>query len=211
MPLQHRHGVHFAYGQAPFQIFAVMMERKLQGESFHGYLQPRFLNALDIQLAMRKQVLRGGDPSWGGRSQFECTRLGQVWRICSSRWCLRRRSAGGCPSPGAELCGVSGTRWLWFNVVAIDPARCHQSTERHHRKCHRFLPRGRRHPTHSAPVDGRRRRQAALVYLARPRLGGSSANCQHSLGRAVQVQRRRVFAPAAVVGRLTPPYLPGAT
>ncbi|MFM9865626.1 MAG: serine hydrolase domain-containing protein [Micropepsaceae bacterium] len=65
LPLEHPPGTHYAYGQAPFQIFAAMMERKLKGEKFQSYLQRRYLDALGIKLEMRQPVF-GGDPSWGG-------------------------------------------------------------------------------------------------------------------------------------------------
>lgn len=66
LPLEYPPGVHYAYGQAPFQIFAAMMERRLNGEKYHAYLQRRFLDALGIKLAMRERMSGGGDPSWGG-------------------------------------------------------------------------------------------------------------------------------------------------
>jgi CubicO group peptidase (beta-lactamase class C family) len=65
LPLEHPPGSHYAYGQAPFQIFAAMMERRLGGEKYHAYLQRRFLDALGINLQMRERLF-GGDPSWGG-------------------------------------------------------------------------------------------------------------------------------------------------
>lgn len=66
LPLEHPPGTHYAYGQAPFQIFAAMMERRLNGEKYHAYLQRRFLNALGIRLVMRERLSGGSDPSWGG-------------------------------------------------------------------------------------------------------------------------------------------------
>ncbi len=66
LPLEHPPGTQYAYGQAPFQIFAAMLERRLNGEKYQAYLQRRYLDALGIQLVMREPRLGGGDPSWGG-------------------------------------------------------------------------------------------------------------------------------------------------
>lgn len=66
LPLEYPPGTHFAYGQAPFQVFATMMERRLNGEKYQAYLQRRFLNALEINLEVRGRVLDRGDPNWGG-------------------------------------------------------------------------------------------------------------------------------------------------
>jgi CubicO group peptidase (beta-lactamase class C family) len=66
LPLEFQPGTHYAYGQAPFQIFAAMMERRLNGEKYLDYLQRRYLNALGIKLEMRHRLFSGGDPSWGG-------------------------------------------------------------------------------------------------------------------------------------------------
>jgi CubicO group peptidase (beta-lactamase class C family) len=88
LPLEHPPGAHFAYGQAPFQIFAAMMERKLNGETLLDYMQRRFLNTLGVQLTMREPVFRLGDPSWGGGASLsardwakfgEFVRLGGKW------------------------------------------------------------------------------------------------------------------------------------
>jgi CubicO group peptidase (beta-lactamase class C family) len=70
LPLEHPPGTHYAYGQAPFQIFAAMMERKLGGEKYRAYLQRRYLDALGIELEMR-QPMFGGDPSWGGGASLK--------------------------------------------------------------------------------------------------------------------------------------------
>ena len=64
LPLEHPPGTRYAYGQAPYQIFAAMMERKLGGEKYLAYLQRRYLDALGIKLEMRQPW--SGDPSWGG-------------------------------------------------------------------------------------------------------------------------------------------------
>jgi CubicO group peptidase (beta-lactamase class C family) len=64
MPLEFPPGTKYAYGQAPYQIFAAMMERKLGGEKYHDYLKRRYLDALGIKLDMRRPW--SGDPSWGG-------------------------------------------------------------------------------------------------------------------------------------------------
>lgn len=66
LPLEYAPGTHYAYGQAPFQIFAAMLERKLNGETYQSYLQRRYLDALGIKLIMRERRLGSGDPSWGG-------------------------------------------------------------------------------------------------------------------------------------------------
>ena len=66
LPLEYPTGTHYAYGQAPFQIFAAMMERRLNGEKYQAYLQRRYLNTLGIRLEMRERMFGGGDPSWGG-------------------------------------------------------------------------------------------------------------------------------------------------
>lgn len=66
LPLEYPPGTHYAYGQAPFQVFAALMERRLKGEKYQAYLQRRYLNALGIRLDMRERVLGRGDPSWGG-------------------------------------------------------------------------------------------------------------------------------------------------
>jgi CubicO group peptidase (beta-lactamase class C family) len=65
LPLEHPPGTHYAYGQAPYQIFAAMMERKLNGEKYLDYLQRRYLDALAIKLDMRQPAF-GGDLNWGG-------------------------------------------------------------------------------------------------------------------------------------------------
>jgi CubicO group peptidase (beta-lactamase class C family) len=86
LPLEHPPGAHYAYGQAPFQIFAAMMERKLGGEKYLAYLQRRYLDALGIKLEMRQPW--SGDPSWGGGASLnardwakfgEFVRLGGKW------------------------------------------------------------------------------------------------------------------------------------
>ncbi|MBM3389606.1 MAG: serine hydrolase [Betaproteobacteria bacterium] len=66
LPIEFPPGTHFAYGQAPFQVFAAMMERRLNGEKYEAYLQRRFLNALEIRLEVRGRALAGADPNWGG-------------------------------------------------------------------------------------------------------------------------------------------------
>lgn len=87
LPLEHPPGSHFAYGQAPYQIFAAMMERKLNGEKYQDYLQRRYLDALGIKLQMREPMF-GGDLNWGGGASLtardwakfgEFVRLGGTW------------------------------------------------------------------------------------------------------------------------------------
>jgi CubicO group peptidase (beta-lactamase class C family) len=86
MPLEHPPGTKYAYGQAPYQIFAAMMERKLGGEKYLAYLQRRYLDALGIKLIMRQPW--SGDLSWGGGGSLnardwakfgEFVRLGGKW------------------------------------------------------------------------------------------------------------------------------------
>jgi CubicO group peptidase (beta-lactamase class C family) len=65
--LAHPPGTRFAYGQAPFQIFAALMARKLKGESYEAYLQRRVLNGLDITLEFKPLTWRERDSTdWGG-------------------------------------------------------------------------------------------------------------------------------------------------
>lgn len=117
LPLNHPPGSQFAYGQAPFQIFAALMERRLGGESYHAYMQRRFLGALGITLKMRQPLL-GGDPSWGGGGQMtardwavfgEFVRLGGVWggRQLVDPDALSQNFQGSAAHPGYGL-----TWWL---------------------------------------------------------------------------------------------------
>jgi CubicO group peptidase (beta-lactamase class C family) len=69
--LAHPPGTRFAYGQAPFQIFAAVMARKLErgmkGESFEAYLRRRVLDGLGITLEFKPVALLGrGGTDWGG-------------------------------------------------------------------------------------------------------------------------------------------------
>lgn len=60
-------GTKFVYGQAPFQIFAEVMARKLKGESYEAYLNRRVLMPLGITLEFRSLAVFGGeDVEWSG-------------------------------------------------------------------------------------------------------------------------------------------------
>ncbi len=70
--LAHAPGTRFAYGQAPFQIFAALMTRKLKprGETYEAYLRRRVLDVLGITLEFRPLLpfapfAREGT-DWGG-------------------------------------------------------------------------------------------------------------------------------------------------
>ncbi len=66
-PLAHAPGTRFAYGQAPFQIFAALMARKLKGESYEAYLRRRVLDGLGVTLEFRPLALRQREGTdWGG-------------------------------------------------------------------------------------------------------------------------------------------------
>lgn len=65
--LVHPPGTRFAYGQAPFQIFAAVMGRKLKGESYEAYLGRLVLDALGITLEFKPLTPFGHDGTdWGG-------------------------------------------------------------------------------------------------------------------------------------------------
>lgn len=66
-PLMYPPGTRHAYGQAPFQIFAALMARKLKGEGYEAYLQRRLLNVLGITLEFKPLAGLGRDAAdWGG-------------------------------------------------------------------------------------------------------------------------------------------------
>lgn len=65
--LAHPPGTRFAYGQAPFQVFAELMARKLRGEPYDAYLSRRVLQPLGIRLAFPRGLTGGhAEPDWGG-------------------------------------------------------------------------------------------------------------------------------------------------
>lgn len=87
LPQEHAPGSHFAYGQAPFQIFAAFMERKLQGEKYEAYLNRRIMAPLGIKLEMRKGWY-DGDPNFGGGGIMgarDWARFGEFVRL-GGRW-----------------------------------------------------------------------------------------------------------------------------
>lgn len=60
-------GTRFAYGQAPFQIFATLMARKLKTESYEAYLRRRVLDGLGITLEFKPLTPFARDGTdWGG-------------------------------------------------------------------------------------------------------------------------------------------------
>lgn len=65
--LAHPPGTRFAYGQAPFQIFAALMARKLKAETYETYLRRRVLDGLGITLEFKPLTpfTREGT-DWGG-------------------------------------------------------------------------------------------------------------------------------------------------
>lgn len=88
LPLEHSPGTHYVYGQAPFQIFAAMMERKLGEEKYLSYQERRYLDALGIKLTMRGSWF-GRESSWGGGGKMtardwatfgEFVRQGGKWK-----------------------------------------------------------------------------------------------------------------------------------
>lgn len=112
-------GTRFAYGQAPFQIFAALMARKLKAESYEAYLRRRVLNGLGITLEFKQQspLARGGI-DWGGGAAMnardwarfgEFVRLGGEWN--GQQWldvaALRANFVGSTTHPGYGL-----TWWL---------------------------------------------------------------------------------------------------
>lgn len=67
--LVHLPGTRFAYGQAPFQIFAALMARKLErtGDSYEAWLRRRLLDGMGITLEFKPVLLLGrGGTDWGG-------------------------------------------------------------------------------------------------------------------------------------------------
>lgn len=67
LALVHQPGTKYAYGQAPFQIFAELMRRKLKGESYEAYLNRRVLGPLGVKLEFKSLTMFGDSgPDWGG-------------------------------------------------------------------------------------------------------------------------------------------------
>ena len=87
--LVHPPGTRFAYGQAPFQIFAAVMARKLQGESYEAYLRRRVLDGLGVVLEFRPPGAFAPDGTdWGGggaMSARDWARFGEFVRQ-GGRW-----------------------------------------------------------------------------------------------------------------------------
>ncbi len=119
----HAPGVHFSYGQAPFQIFAALMARKLgaamNGESPEAYLQRRVLAPLGITLEFRPlPLLDRGGTDWGGGGAMaarDWARFGEFVRQ-GGRWqgrqlvdaaVLAQNFSGSATHPGYGL-----TWWL---------------------------------------------------------------------------------------------------
>ncbi len=87
--LVHPPGTRFAYGQAPFQIFAALMARKLKTESYEAYLRRRVLDGLGVTLEFRPLTPFGRDGTdWGGggaMSARDWARFGEFVRQ-GGRW-----------------------------------------------------------------------------------------------------------------------------
>lgn len=85
----HTPGTHFAYGQAPFQIFAALLARKLKGESPEAYLNRRVLAPLGVRLEFRPiPLLDRGGTDWGGGGAMaarDWARFGEFVRL-GGRW-----------------------------------------------------------------------------------------------------------------------------
>ena len=87
--LAHPPGTRFAYGQAPFQIFAALMARKLKAESYEAYLRRRVLDGLGITLEFKPLTPLARDGTdWGGggaMSARDWARFGEFVRQ-GGRW-----------------------------------------------------------------------------------------------------------------------------
>lgn len=88
-PLTHPPGTRFVYGQMPFQVFAALMARKLQGESYEGYLNRRVLKGLGIALEFKPLALGSTrEADWGGGGAMNArdwVRFGEFVRL-GGRW-----------------------------------------------------------------------------------------------------------------------------
>lgn len=92
-PLVHAPGTRYAYGQAPFQIFAAVMARKLRretkDESYEAYLRRRVLDGLGVTLEFKSLTPFGRDGTdWGGggaMSARDWARFGEFVRQ-GGRW-----------------------------------------------------------------------------------------------------------------------------
>jgi CubicO group peptidase (beta-lactamase class C family) len=133
LPLEFSPGTRYAYGQAPFQIFAAMMERKLKGEKYQAYLQRRFLDALDIKLTMRDGIAGRGDPSWGGGASLNArdwARFGEFVRQ-GGRWNevqLVDAAALAQNFEGSSAHGGYGLTW-WLKPLKDAPVPLSGTTE----------------------------------------------------------------------------------
>lgn len=108
-------GTRFAYGQAPFQIFAALMARKLKVESYEAYLRRRVLNGLGITLDLKPLTPFARDGTdWGGGGAMsardwarfgEFVRQGGQWN--GQQWvdaaALRANFVGSSTHPGYGL------------------------------------------------------------------------------------------------------------
>ena len=108
-------GTRFAYGQAPFQIFAALMARKLKVESYEAYLRRRVLNGLGITLDFKPLTPFARDGTdWGGGGAMsardwarfgEFVRQGGQWN--GQQWvdaaALRANFVGSSTHPGYGL------------------------------------------------------------------------------------------------------------
>jgi CubicO group peptidase (beta-lactamase class C family) len=124
----HMPGTKFEYGQAPFQIFAEVMARKLKGESYEAYLNRRILAPLGIALEFKSFSFFGGsDPEWSGSGAMtarDWARFGEFVRL-GGRWngrqlvdaaALVENFSGSSVHPGYGL-----TWWLMPPVGARVP------------------------------------------------------------------------------------------
>lgn len=117
--LEYSPGTRFAYGQAPFQIFAELMARKLKSESYEVYLRRRVLDGLGITLEFKPLTSFSRDGTdWGGGGAMtardwarfgEFVRLGGKWN--GQQWvdeaALADNFIGSTTHPGYGL-----TWWL---------------------------------------------------------------------------------------------------
>ena len=117
--LAHPPGTRFAYGQAPFQMFAELMARKLKGPSHEAWLRSRVLDPLGITLEFRSLTpVRSGEADWGGGGAMtardwavfgEFVRRGGQWNAVQlvDKAALAENFIGSAVHPGYGL-----TWWL---------------------------------------------------------------------------------------------------
>jgi CubicO group peptidase (beta-lactamase class C family) len=118
LSLTSKPGTSFVYGQAPFQIFAAFMERKLNGEKYESYLRRRVLDPIGVTLEMREGLFGLGDPNWGGGGVMtardwakfgELVRLGGKWQ---GKQLVDPSALGECFKGSAANPGYGITWWL---------------------------------------------------------------------------------------------------